>query len=410
MAEAVAEPSVPPTRRATRAPVPARVKWFILLLSPSAVAYGFFLVWISAYLPEIGFSSGTVGLLLGVNGTALVVGSIPLSILADRTGKKRVLLAALAAFPPLLLVFALSTDVAVLIGAVFLTGLVDVAFLSTWNALIADQTTPANRDAAFSFSFIVSSLALGLGFGLPYFFPPIEAALGVDSKTVHVVAFLVIALAAVASPVAIWVLLRGYRETSPAERRVFRGRDLRPLWRFSAYNGLIGLGAGFIIPLIPTWLFLKFAVPDSLSGPLLGVANLTIGFAAVGSARLARRWGPVRAIAATQGLSTVFMLSLVLTPTAASAAIVYVVRSSLMNMSVPLADSFLMGIVPQDQRSFASAVNSLVWRLPNSASTIVGGVLMDTGHLDLPIFLATSFYVVAISFFFTKFNDVRPAA
>ena len=404
----MASTGVPPGPLLGRTPVPARVKWFIVLLSPSAVAYGFFLVWISAYLPEIGFDSGTVGLLLGINGGALIVGSIPLSILADRKGKKRVLLAALVAFPPVMVIFALSTDVSVLLIAGILAGLVDGAFQSTWNALIADQTDARNRDSAFALSFIASNLSLGGGYALPYVFPSVEAALGVDSRTVHVAAFLVLAVGAAVSPVALFFLMRGYRDPPPSQRQFFRGRDLRLLSRFSVYNGLIGLGAGFIIPLIPTWLFLKFTAPDSFSGPLLGISSLTIGFAAIGSSRLAQRWGSVRAIATTQALSTIFMLALVFTPSAASAGAVYVVRASLMNMSIPLVDSYLMGIVDPDQRSFASAVNSLVWRLPNSVSTVVGGLLMASGNLDLPIFVATTFYVVSISLFFVMFRKVRP--
>ncbi len=363
----MASTATPDTPR-TRVPVPRQVQWFIVLLAPSAIAYGFFLVWIPAYLPELGFDSGTIGLLLGVNGGALILGSIPLSILADRKGKKRVLLAALVVFPPIMAAFALTLDVRVLVVASFLAGLVDGAFISTWNALIADQTVPENRDPAFALSFIVSALSTGAGYTIPLFLPPLEAATGVDSRTVHVAAFLALAAGAVVSPIALFFLLRGYRDAPPSRQRFFRGRDLRLLARFSGYNGLIGLGAGFIIPLIPTWLFLKFAVSDSFSGPVLGIASLTIGFAAVASSRLAKRWGRVPAIAATQGLSTAFMLALAFAPSPLSAGAIYVVRASLMNMSIPLADSFVMGIVEPDQRSFASALNSLVWRIPNSVS------------------------------------------
>src|SRR5712691_3307131 len=129
----MASTATPDTPR-TRVPVPRQVQWVIVLLAPSAIAYGFFLVWIAAYLPELGFDSGTIGRLLGVNGGALILGSIPLSILADRKGKKRVLLASLIAFPPVMAVFALSTNVAVLLVASILAGLVDGAFQSTWNA------------------------------------------------------------------------------------------------------------------------------------------------------------------------------------------------------------------------------------------------------------------------------------
>src|SRR3989441_4494643 len=129
--------------------------------------------------------------------------------------------------------------------------------------------------------------------------------------------------------------------------------DWKPLLMFSGINGLIGLGAGFFIPLVPTWLFLKFAVPDTWSGPLLALSNVTIGLAATVSASLAKRYGPVRAIVMAQGLSTVFMFSLAFVTNAIAAAGSYMGPTALMNMSAPLGDSFLMGVVPPVQRCHA---------------------------------------------------------
>src|SRR5437879_13396661 len=170
-------------------------------------------------------------------------------------------------------------------------------------------------------------------------------------------------------PIAFYLLLRGYRESvRPREARP-KTMDWKPLLKFSGINGLIGLGAGFFIPLVPTWLFLKFAVPDTWSGPLLALSNVTIGLAATVSASLAKRYGPVRAIVMAPGLSTVIMFSLAFVTNALAAARLYMARAGLMNMSAPIGDSFLMGIVAPEQRGVASAVNSDVWRfaerLPN---------------------------------------------
>src|SRR5207245_6967863 len=103
------------------------------------------------------------------------------------------------------------------------------------------------------------------------------------------------------------------------------------------------------IPLVPTWLVLKFAVPDTWSGPLLALSNVTIGLAATVSASLAKRYGPVRAIVMAQGLSTVFMFSLAFVTNAVAAAGLYMVRAALMDMSAPSGESFLRGIVAREQ-------------------------------------------------------------
>ncbi len=405
-------PAVRPTGtfRITRfGDVPPRVKWLIYLLSFLTVSQGFYYVIVSAYLPQLGITGGGVGLILGVSGASMVLSAIPLGMLSDRRGRKRVFLIGTMGLPPALLVYAFTTDLTYLVLAGMVVGVAQGAFVTTWNAMIADQTTLANRDHAFSLSFIVNIVASGSGSAVPVLFPTISALTGLSILTVHRDALVVFAAFASLSPISLSILLRRFEEVKYPRRQLFtRGRKMSLLLRFSTLNSLIGLGAGFIIPLIPTWLFLKFGILDTFSGPLLAVSNMTIGFAAIWSAGLAKRFGPVRAIALTEGLSTIFMVSLAFIPVATLAGGLYVVRSALMMMSSPISDSYLMSIISPEDRGIASAINSIVWRLPNSASTVVGGWLLSGGHYELPFLIAALFYITSISLFYLLFRDVRP--
>jgi predicted MFS family arabinose efflux permease len=226
---------------------------------------------------------------------------------------------------------------------------------------------------------------------------------------IHRYSTVVLAALSVISPIGIAQVLKGYTEPTRT-KRTGGLRSLGPLWKFSGVNSIIGLGAGFIIPLVATWFYFRFSIPDTYTGPLLAISNMTIALAAIGSPFLSKKLGTVNAIVLAQGSSTIFMFAMAFAPDPLLAGVLYVVRAALMNMSSPLADSFLMGIVPTEQRSLASAVNSLVWRLPNSVTTILGGWIMATGNYGLPIFLATSLYVIGIAGFYGVFRNVKPAA
>jgi MFS family permease len=391
------------------ASVPPRVKWFVLLVFFTAVGYGFLQILISAYLPQVGYDPGSVGLLLGANGIAMVLGSVPFGIYADRRGKKRILILGLLGFPLTLLVFAFTTALPALLIAGVLAGLGEGAFLSSWNALIADMTTVANRERAFTLSFIVGTFAFGLGYVVPFAFPMLESFFGVGLVDVHRYSTVVLAALSIVSPVGIAQVLKGYAEPTKTKRTGGLG-SVGPLWKFSGVNSIVGLGAGFIIPLVATWFYFRFSIPDTYSGPLLAVSNMTIALAAIGSPFLSKKLGTVNAIVLAQGSSTVFMFGMALAPDPLLAGVLYIVRAALMNMASPLSDSFLMGIVPQEQRSLASAVNSLVWRLPNSVTTVLGGWIMASGDYGLPIYLATGLYVVGIAGFYGVFRNVKPAA
>lgn len=177
--------------------------------------------------------------------------------------------------------------------------------------------------------------------------------------------------------------------------------------KFSTANLLIGLGAGLIIPLIPTWFYLRFNVTDVYSGPLIAASNIIMGLTAVGAPRIARSVGLVKGIVITQAMSTVFLLAIPFCPTAAIAGALYVIRAVLMNMSSPLSDTFLMNIVAEDERAVASSFNVVLWNLPNAASTVVGGALLNGGSLSLPFYLCGLLYITSIILFYAIFKSTR---
>jgi len=392
------------------AAVPRNVRWLIYLLSFLTVSQGFYYMFVSGYLVQLGVGSGAVGLILGTSGAVFVLSAIPMGILSDRKGRKRVFLLGTMGLPPALLVYAFTTDLAYMLVAAVVVGVAQGAFLTTWNAMIADRTNLENRDASFSLSFVMNIVSSGIGSAVYIVFPTISNLAGVPLGAIYHDALLCFTALAALSPITLAFLLRGFEETSyPRRERRVRGRRMGVLLKFSALNGLIGLGAGFIIPLIATWFWLRFQVPVTYSGPLLAVSNLTIGFAAMWSADLAKRYGPVRAITLTEGLSTIFMVSLAFVPDPALAGGLYVARAALMMMSSPISDSYLMSIISPEDRGVASAINSIVWRLPNSASTIVGGFLLSQGQFVLPFLIAASFYITSIVLFYVVFRDVNPA-
>jgi len=386
--------------------IPRKVKWLIIALIFNNMAIGYLLVYLTAFFPQLNISAGVVGLLLGLEG-AMVLLSIPLGILSDRRGRKKLLLIGTSLVPLPIIMIALTLNVAVLVLAAIILGVAESAALSTWNAIIADQTSLENRDASFSLSFILGNGAVAFGSLLPAFIPAIQPLTGLGSIPVHEDLLVLVGLVSAITPVWLFRVLKDYKET-PNPTKLIRGKNFPILLKFSGINSLIGLGAGFIIPLIPTWLFLKFGTPDTFSGPLLSLSNLTIALAAVTSPRLSSRFGLLKAIVATQGFSTVFMLSLAFVPDVRLAGGLYIVRAALMNVSVPLQDSYLMGIMSQEERGLASSINTVVWRIPNSITTVIGGLILATGRFDIPFYLATIFYAISITLFYTQFKNIRP--
>ncbi len=396
--------------------VPTRVKLLIYSQALNNFTLGFLLIYLTAYLLETGtLNAFQAGIVLGLETAVVIFAGVPMGILSDRKGRKKFLIFGNAAIPASLIIFALTNDFGWFLVGGALLGVAEASALGSWNAIIADQTDLGNRDSAFSLSFVVGNVFMSGGFALPLALPTIQPLLGMSMQAIHSGILLVSGIASISVPFFIWLLLRGYHEVPQPKQAEGNPGELRLLLKFSGLNGIIGLGAGLIIPLLGSWLLYKFAVQETYSGPFIALANVTIAFAAIASPRLSKRYGLFKSILMTAGSSTFFMLSLAFIPNVLLAGGMYLIRASLMNMASPLLDSYLMGIVQPNRRGLGSAISAIVWRLPNSVTTLVGGFILYTGLVtgnaffyDLPWILASGLYAIGIGLLYVTFKNVKP--
>ena len=394
-------------QRAT--PVPAKVSLLILSFAPIFLAVGFIQIVLGAWLVTVGFTAVQAGALISAQGIATILAAIPLGIASDAYGRKRILTLGALAGAAALFGFSLTTNFQYLLGICVVLGVAEGASITTWNALLADMTDVSNRNKVFSLSFVMINVTTGVGLLLPGVFPAVESLAGVNNYALHTETLSLLGAASFVTPLMLYLLLRNHEETYKSGKKWGGLKNKATLLKLGFTGITIGFGAGFIIPLIGAWFYYRFGVADNYSGPILAVSNILIGFSALAGPRLAERFGQLRAILLVTGSSMLFMLSMAFVPVFALAAGVYVVRSALMNMSGPLMDSFSMSIFPPEQRGLVSALSNVMFRLPNSFGTYLGGFILGMGLLQLPFYIATVLYTLGLTGFYVFFAR-RPAA
>ena len=382
--------------------VPTGTSKVVLGASPLAVGLGFYSVAIPVFLPLEGLSVTELGGILTTFGLTTVLFSVPFAIVSDRYGRKLLMVAGSLISVFVLVVPGFTSDFLALELSAVVGGIGEAMYLSTWNAYLADTTSQQARAATFSLSFVTFTIASGVG----SFIPGLFALLPLGLLDAHRAVFVLLGILGLGTPLSV---LRWATDVKPktTPHGILPRKSLGIIAKFSTANMMIGLGAGLIIPLIPTWFYLRFNETDVFSGPLIAISNIAMGLAAVASPSIAKRIGLVRGIATTQILSTLFLFVMPFTPAAIVAAPLYVVRAMLMNMSSPLSDTFLMNMIAEDERATASSFNVVVWRLPNAASTVIGGSLLNGGDLSLPFYLCTALYVSSIALFYSLFRRVE---
>ena len=382
--------------------IPANTRNMVLGVGPLAAGLGFYEVALAVFLPLEGVSVTNVAILFSTAALTAVGSGLPFAVLSDRYGRKHIMLVGSFIAAVVIAVPGLTSNFPLLEASAILSGLGEAMYLSTWNAYLADTTALEVRAATFSLSFMSFTIAMGVGSFLPAFFP----LANVDLLTAHRITFILLALFALVTSLSVqkWAV-----KTKPKSSRegILPRKSLGVILKFSGANMLIGLGAGLIIPLIPTWFLLRFNETDVFSGPLIAASNLIMGATAVAAPSIAKRIGLVKGIVATQAASMIFLLAVPFSPSPFIADPLYVIRAVLMNMSSPLSDTFLMNMISEDERATASSFNVILWRLPNAASTSVGGWMLSKGNLNQPFYLCAILYATSISLFYTIFRKTE---
>jgi MFS family permease len=388
--------------------LPKEAKYLIYAAILPFVAYGMFYTDLSFFLTSVqGLSFTTMGLIVTVMGLTTFGASIPLGIVADKYGRKRLHIVGNIMASTIIAVFALTTNIGVLLAAAVAEGIAEAAFAASAYALLAEKAEEKRMTDSYSLFGFAQSAAFGVGSLLIPIVMVFETV-GFNNREGHVLLYVVLAILSLSSTLLMLRIdepQRGKRH-GVNWRRMLPHKSKDPLVRYVLTSGLIAFGAGMVVPLMAAWFGLRYGISDALSGPILGVSSIVTGVATLAGPSLAKKIGLVKAITVTQGFSTVFMFFIPLSIGYVSAGFAYAVRSFLINMAAPLEQSVIMGIVVEDERGAASGVNSAVWSLPNALSSFVGAYLMSLGFLAAPFFLSAVFYVVSIALFWYFFRNI----
>jgi MFS family permease len=385
--------------------IPGQAKLLIYLSFIPNMVIGFIYSDLSYFLPKIqGLTPTNAGWVITAMGLTLVAESIPLGIVADRYGRRNMLFVGNVCASLSLIGFALTSNFALLILVAVVEGTGEASFAVSVSALIADHAGDQKRTVAFSLLAFLGWIASGVG-GFVIATVASLQSIGISVGRAHILLYIAMGLI----NLAITPFLFRVREGMSFNRlkRILPRKSGKIIQRYLLYSVLIALGAGLFVPSMSYWFSAAYGVSDVVSVPVLGVTSLITAFVVFMSPRLAAKFGLVRATVMTQASSTIFMVLIPSSPTFAVAASIYVVRVLLMNLSNPLTQSLIMGLVSPDERGMASGITAALWRLPNALSTTAGLTLFAAGYLALPFYIATVLYVVGIAIFWLVFKDAR---
>lgn len=361
------------------------------------------------YLLERGASAAEVGLLVTIwaSGSALL--GLGAGFVSDRFGRKVVLggfslLSALAAFA---FYFGMPLWVLAIAGALGTIGRgggpasggAFGPFYSAEQALVAEHSGEQLRTRIFAAFSMAGAFGGALGFLLTYVR---------DYRLVYLISSAV--------SVVLLLTLLPIRERTHSETERTRvppaplSKATRAIvLRFMVTNATNGLAVGFLGPMLVLWFHLRYNAPADQ----IGTIYMIIGFCTIASYSLvgnivAAIGGAVRMIVGLRLVSCAMLAVLPLMPTVWFAGAVFLVRVLINSMTVPVRQSYVMGIVQPHERSRVAGISNVPSQFASMAGPAIAGVMLHSVWIGFMLEAAALLQFANAALYWTFFRRTRP--
>jgi MFS family permease len=365
---------------------------------------------LNLYLYSLGYDQRFIGLINGVNALAVLLVSVPLGYLADRLGRKPVLLVGGTGYPLSILALSLMHSTAGIMLFNFLFGAFSSAYWVAGVPLLFASTTEQNRVQAFS---INSFLLWGLGpLGALLSGQVVELsapALGVSASSSAALRYGMFFMAFLAAAGAVpYPFLRQAGRRTRTEEEPPPARRLAVLFtQLLLPDVILAFGVGSVLTFGQLYFHLRFRLDPGPVGAIMAVGGVIAGVGTLLTPLLARRWGNLRAAVRCQWAAVPMMAALALSMQLLISVPVYWLILTLRSMADPVYTAFVQEQVPEVYRARLTGLYSVTYSIGFSLGPAASGQLQKMGGFTPAFLMGAGCYLCGASLLYVFFGRRR---
>ena len=357
-------------------------------------AFGLNSVVLGLYLAELELGSAVIGAVLSGALAGTLALTVVITFYGDRIGRRRLLvigsaLMVLAAVIPLVRANPLLLLLIGLTGMVAVSSNENTGLQSVDQAALPQTVPPRRRTAAFAAYNLVAAAASALGALAVGPMVALGEALGLDGPSRFAPAFVLYALAGLASTGLSLRLDRRIEVGGRLERGLAIHRSRRTVATLSGLFVLDSTAGGFVVQsYLAFWFAERFGATPGTVGLLFAATNVLAALSFPVAAWLAGRIGLIRTMVYTHIPANVFLVAAALAPTLPAAVGLMLARAALSSMDVPARQSYTMAIVDPDERTATAGVTSLARSTGQVIGPALAGALLVPVGVGVPLIAA----------------------
>jgi len=193
------------------------------------------------------------------------------------------------------------------------------------------------------------------------------------------------------------------RQTAPLTKSKTTVYTLAALFSLDAFGG------GFVVQsMLALWLYQKFALSLAAAGTLFFWTGILTAVSYLVAVRIANRIGLVNTMVFTHIPSSLCLIAIPFCDNLGVVVALLLVRSLLSQMDVPTRSSYVMAIVPPEERPAAASITSVPRSLASAASPFVAGYLLNVSTFGWPLLAAGALKIIYDLLLLAMFRKIRP--
>lgn len=365
------------------------------------------------YVHSLGYQPEFIGLFSAMPAIGAMVSAVPVGRLADRIGRKPVLIMTAILTPFFLALIAVVSSAPMLLIMGLVQGMVSTAYWVTNLPLLVESTTERQRVGVLALNtFLLLGIgALGnlLGGAIPEFMGGILHLSPASTVPLRWGVFTASAFTFVFG-LPLWFLREperglGNSTTFPAPVENESTREIaepvKERWPVMLFIQLLipdlvfTMGEGAVVALIQIYFVLRFHLFPGPLGIIFTLSGLVGGFFSLTAPLFVRRWSKLRLVTTVQYMSAPLMVLIGFAPTLPLAIAGEYTRSFLRTLIEPVYAAFAMERVSDKYRATLSGLYSITWSIGFSVGPAFGGWLQSSVSLSMSFVFGATCLLVA---------------
>jgi MFS family permease len=383
-------------------------------------AYGFLSVILAIYLKLIGFDDILIGIILSVTLINSIIFTLFASFYADRLGRRNTLLLYTVMMSISGIIFFVTENplaliIAALIGTLNITGSETSAFLSIEQSILP-QTIKDNRkrNTLFGFYNMAGTFAMGAGILIANLPIIIEKELEFDQIYAIKLLFLFYSLLGILV-LGIYLKLSSAIEikkekTSKPIAEILTPKSKKIVSKLSGLFAIDSFAGGFAIQsIVSFWFFTKFDIDLSIISYIFSIGSVLTAFSYIIAAKIADKIGLINTMVFTHIPSNILLILLAFAPTLEMAIVFYMIRMALSQMDVPTRQSYIVGVVEENERTASAGITNMSRNIAQAISPSITGYIIGVLSLSAPFVIGGLLKIIYDITLYINFRKIKPS-